>query len=316
MSEKFVINISTSKVILEKVDSSYEDPVLDSQEFEWKKGELGSVLEDIVSQNEGTKFFRILISDNLCYVCGLTVEKKYSSDRNYIQSQAAEIIPEDLNIVQWDFVVKNIADGKAQIQVFAFSKLLNEEFNSISSQIKDKIKLILPCSLALLESFEEKDQSFLLIHADEVSQVIVAVINGVANSAITFSTENVSDKVLKLFSYLNQYLSFNPDKVVLSGSVNETLNKELKKNFEVVDAQIIPSVNILEINRVSGSDQKTLNISFENNKKEGVLSQLEENLQSAKNSGSNKTSVFIITLTVIALIGLVIGYLFVSQVLT
>lgn len=316
MQEKFVITIYPKKLIFKQVNPSIENPIINSQEFNWKKGELGSIIESIVNENSAIKFFRVLISDYFCHVGSLSIEKKYIKDREYIKSKASELIPEDLNVVKWDYIVKSIVEGNAQIQVFSFSKLLNDEFKDVSFQTKEKIKLILPISIVSLESFAEEDQSFLLIYSDTFNKVIVAVIGGIVKFTSVFNENNASKKVLLSLSYLSKYLKFSPEKVVLSGDLDDNLKKELKKNFQLVDAQIIPEVNLLEVNRTAGADQKTLNISFVNIKKKGSLANLEKNLQIKKNNNSNQNLFFVIVLVTVAAMGIGMGYLFVSIILT
>jgi len=115
-------------------------------------------------------------------------------------------------------------------------------------------------------------------------------------------------------SYMSKYLEFIPEKVVVTDSISTQIISEFKKNFKVVAASISASANIADISRLTGSDKKVLSVSF--SEKKGSLSILEDDLLLADVETSNSKQVFFLVLIIMASLGLGLGYLVVSLLLT
>lgn len=312
MSVKTVVTIVTGSVVVESVDASLDDPIIERSVYDWKKGSLGTTLEVALTSFQDD--FRLIFSDDFCHVFGFEIDGKHANDRVYIKKQAENYLPEDLSVVNWDYAVTNHSSGKSRVQVFALSQLIFEELENVSNAIKARIELVLPCSLALVESVEEKDESYLMIYTDSINNVISVVQDGIVKFVTTFKKEELSKKVVKTLSYTSDYLSFVPQRVIISGDVSKNVTDEFSKNFQVVSAEISAPANLVEIERITGADQKVLNISFTQQK--GSLSKVEEDILYQETSQGGSNSIFVLIIIIFALLGLVLGYFVVSSILT
>lgn len=309
MSKKNILTIIPKNVVAQVIDSNLDDPIIEQKAYSWNKDGLGTTLEVVVANYPDNAKFRMLVDDEFCHIAGFEIEKKYSGNRNYIKKIASNIIPEDLDEVEWDYSEISTSAGLIRIQVFAFSLVLQSEFNKISGSIKAKIELVLPISLTLLESIAEKDESFLIIYSDKISNIIVATQDGIAKIALNFTKENLSKKIIEIMNYLSEYLKYIPTQVVVNSSIPKQVVSLFEKDYKVIRTEISVSANITDVSAISGSDKKVLNISFA--QKKSSLEFLEEEVKKSQFKSDGGNLLFFLIIFLVGLAGIVFGYFFV-----
>lgn len=305
MSNHVVITITDTKVVAEQIDLVADDPVVLRLAVSWKSGYLSEAIDELLAQIPGTKHIRVLLSESLCHISGFIVPKDKSGNREFIRQKASEVFLEDLGIVRWDYAVLQVADKDAYVQVVCVNERFNKELSQMQEKLLVSIDVILPASYVLLNSFEEKDESFVIVYADDVLKVMSIVKNGLVMFATTFDMKSVAKKFQQTVEYAEKYLAFIPQKIVISGLSKSAVLEEHKDSL-VIEAELNTAANLVELKLFNGADKKVLSIALEKNDMSSVEETVIESLSSS--TQVEPRTKFGLLLLVVSVLGLVGGF--------
>jgi hypothetical protein len=264
MSSKIIITVTNTKVVAEQINTAADYPIISREVVPWEKGNLSAAFHKSLENFSNVKKVRVMLSESLYHLTGFSVEKKHAGDRKYIKEKASDLLLEDLNIVSWDYAVTRIDGKHAYIQIFCVTKVFDNELRSLESSLEVDIEAILPTAVIVYDSFAEKDQSFILIYADDVSRVISIVNDGLLVFSTSFMLEDIKEKFDQVITYAQRYLDFTSTKVVFAG-IKESSVMDKKSDFKAVSVDITAPLNLAEIKRLTGPDKKVLNLQLKKN---------------------------------------------------
>ncbi|MBP7842668.1 hypothetical protein KA017_01555 [Candidatus Woesebacteria bacterium] len=306
MSHQVVITVTDSQVVAEQINASAVDPVISRSAVVWKPGMLWEAIEAVLAQISQVKHIRILLTESLYHIGGFTIAKEKAGNRAYIQQKAMELLLEDLEVVRWDYVVSHTSGELAYIQVICVTKRFNEELALLQEKATVQVEAILPSVCALLDSFVEKDQSFVLVYSDDVMQVLSIIQDGLILFTTKFEVAKVAQKFTEVMAYAQKYLDFSVQKIVVSGLSKSAVLEE-SKGIAVIEAELSAASNFADLKQISGSDKKTLNIPLQ--AEDGYVINDFTDLLSVDSNEQNTSAKFWILLAVISGVGITVGYL-------
>lgn len=259
MNLQTVVTITPTQVVLQRINLDRDTEIVLQKVIQWQKGKLAEAIAIALQEIPETKRIRILLTESLYYVVGFSVEKKLARDRDYIREKASEVLIEDLETVRWDYATAYTTLELAYVQVICLTKAIDEELSELTKNLGVIVDAIVPESLVLLESFLEKNESFILIYSDEYIKTISVVKDGLVLISTGFTQPQVVDRFLQTVQYAQNHLQFSADTVVVSGVKDSELS-EVKKNFKIVRAQLHVTTIFAELNAYRGRDEKVLSI--------------------------------------------------------
>lgn len=308
MSKQVVVTITKSHVIAERIDDSAKDPVLAREVLAWKPGDLESAFLQVISAFPKADRVRVMLSEGLCHVVGFQVEKKQANDRSVIQTKAAEMLLEDLHTIRWDYEVVSEEGEYSNIQVLCLTKLIDDELSELESRKTVTIEAILPVSVLLLESFVEKDASFIHVYSDEVVRTISVVKSGVVVYATDFETKGVGKKVVQVLEFAHKFLQFDSRMIVTTGIETSEL-KAVQAEYKIEPTELLAAANMVRLKRIKGPDRKVLNITLSKTQSSLLDEVLSVSSSAQTSSGPfGKKAFFLLFLILIGLAGIFAGY--------
>jgi hypothetical protein len=165
---------------------------------------------------------------------------------------------------------------------------------------------MLPASFVLMNSFEERDATFILVYADDVIKVISVVKDGLVLFTTDFTLETVADKFKRTVEYAQKYLEFDFRKVVISGLSKSAVSNNFKE-VVAIEAEISAAANFADQTKFTGADKKILNLAT----RESVL-EVDEFENSTATQAVTRENIpqnkFLYMLLAVSLLGIVAGY--------
>jgi hypothetical protein len=133
-----IVAIARDKVVAAEVSPS-KGKVKFVKEYGWQKETLGVVFLEII-KHFGTKDFRLLVSDNLCYLVKFAIpaDTRKDEERDIVRSKLKEKVPEDFDDDEWDY--KEIGEGEREnsetINVLVCA-LVKDFFKTLKSAVRE-----------------------------------------------------------------------------------------------------------------------------------------------------------------------------------
>jgi hypothetical protein len=268
-SDKNVLLITATRIKAGKVSSGKNPKLKQTVEFEWNWQNLTSTFVE-VKKKMGDNF-RIAVDESFVYVTSFMIPNAPGKEREVVQNTAAEIIPENVQQMIWDFKdisphLIEVPSGQKLVQFVGGTQAF---FNRLLQSLQEAdlhYEAIEPLSFSVARLVSSYNEPLLVVTMNQLPTLTLI------DDSCVITTETIPKLEKK---YIDQFISFNKDKVHITPSqifFTGNLNGVSPQEYQTEQVQVgileaDPMVGAALKNDIKGNDNQVLNLDLTSLKK-------------------------------------------------
>lgn len=258
-SNRTVIQFSKDTIRASRVNLRDQSTITKLFESEYDYESLPQIFSEF--KNNGIYSGRVLLSEDLSYVVSFKKESYEGDEREYVESKLSKLVPQDIAASAWDYKEVKIQDGYTYIQAYVIKK---DFFDTLIRAVDEsglKIEAIEPVSLSISRILKRDEEVALVLHSDEFTTLGCIIEGDFVYISSHFTTPVMTKEIASLFNFVSTHFDKNPQRVILSGSIEGVDSSVfINKGYKVVEETINPIIGIAVKKDIGGTDPSTLNI--------------------------------------------------------
>lgn len=255
MGNKNILLITKDKIKAFKVKGETETELL--TEYAWNEESLDLILSKIKTVLGAN--VRILLDEELCYMCGFSLPNNFQIDRQEIQEKAQGYISENLSETRWDFK-ETITDDRRYIQVVAIVKTFFDRLNTSAVKARLNIEAVEPASYSLARMVDKEKEPLIMVYLLQESSFLAVVYHGLVYFSKKIISDKATDEVMEAKDLSMSKFQLEPKKIVINkkDGVDEKLLEI--NNFKIEFRNLNIYFGLSEKKDLQGNDEDTLNL--------------------------------------------------------
>lgn len=257
---RHVLYLSRSFAVHAEVRPRAENPLVHQQKYTVADGKVADLLLAMKKERR-VRRIRLLLDDELGY--STTFRIGHVPTRSDVAQRVAELLPEDLSELVWDW---KVARGRGRkpwsAVVFALPKRFLRDLGEALKRAKIRLDLVEPVSAALARQTAERKEPHLIAWCGPESVLLLVAQNGRMFVSRLVANAVLPEGIESLVAFAKANLDMEVTSVVLAGAPLPRQREIIQGigKFIVEEIDLNPILATAAVEETTGRDEAVLNL--------------------------------------------------------